>query len=296
MSELDKEYESSLKSIETENKVDRAFYRPIGFRIARALRGTGITPNEITIISIFVGAAAGYCFYFDNIYWNLLGILMLVLANILDCVDGQLARLTGIKSAIGRILDGMAGDVWFTCIYVGFALRLGDLYGITGWFFVPAVASGLSHLVQANITDYYKTLHLYFISKEKGAEFQSPEEIEAKSEKMPKGIGKFFYRLYHGYSELQVSLTPKLQAMLKDMHSKYGDDIPEDIRISFRKKSKELMKTLDLLTFNGRTIVMFIIVLTGMVWLYFVYEIVVLNTVLCICIKRHEKMCAGYLS
>jgi hypothetical protein len=87
-----------------------------------------------------------------------------------------------------------------------------------------------------------------------------------------------------------------LQAMLKDMHSKYGDDIPEDIRISFRKKSKELMKTLDLLTFNGRTIVMFIIVLTGMVWLYFVYEIVVLNTVLCICIKRHEKMCAGYLS
>ena len=35
MSELDKEYEASLKSIETENKIDRIFYRPIGFRIAR---------------------------------------------------------------------------------------------------------------------------------------------------------------------------------------------------------------------------------------------------------------------
>ena len=33
MSELDKEYEASLKSIETENKIDRIFYRPIGFRI-----------------------------------------------------------------------------------------------------------------------------------------------------------------------------------------------------------------------------------------------------------------------
>ena len=49
MSELDKEYEASLKSIETENKIDRIFYRPIGFRIARMLRGTGITPNMIRL-------------------------------------------------------------------------------------------------------------------------------------------------------------------------------------------------------------------------------------------------------
>ena len=63
MSELNKEYEASLKSIETENLVDRIFYRPIGFQIARALRGTGITPNMVTVISIFVGAAAGFLFY-----------------------------------------------------------------------------------------------------------------------------------------------------------------------------------------------------------------------------------------
>ena len=41
MSDLDKEYEASLKSIETENKIDRIFYRPIGFRIARMLREIG---------------------------------------------------------------------------------------------------------------------------------------------------------------------------------------------------------------------------------------------------------------
>ena len=45
MSDLDKEYEASLKSLETENKIDRVFYRPIGFVIARMLKGTGITPN-----------------------------------------------------------------------------------------------------------------------------------------------------------------------------------------------------------------------------------------------------------
>ena len=294
MSNLDKEYEASLKSIETENVVDRAFYRPIGFRIARMLRGTGITPNMVTVISIFVGAAVGFMFYHDNLVYNICGILLLVFANILDCVDGQLARLTGIKSAIGRILDGFAGDIWFASIYVGFALRLSHEYG-TYWFFALAVVSGLSHLVQANITDYYKTLHLYFISKDKGAEFQSLEQVIARHKEMKLGINKTFYFLYRGYTLLQVKATPALQRMLQSLLAKYGDDIPENVRIAFRKQSRELMRYIDLLTFNGRTIVMFIVVLIGEVWVYFLYEIIVLNIVLLLSMRKHEKMCASFI-
>lgn len=294
MSDLDKEYEASLKSIETENVVDRIFYRPIGFRIARMLRGTGITPNMVTIISIFVGAAVGFMFYHDNLIYNICGILLLVFANILDCVDGQLARLTGIKSAIGRILDGFAGDVWFTSIYVGFALRLSHDYG-TDWFFALAVVSGISHLVQANITDYYKTLHLYFISKDKGSEFQSLEQVIARHKEMKLGINKTFYFLYRGYTLLQVKATPSLQLMLRSLHTKYGDNIPDNIRVAFRKQSSKLMKYIDLLTFNGRTIVMFIVVLIGEVWIYFLYEIIVLNIVLWVAMHKHEKMCASFV-
>lgn len=294
MSDLDKEYEASLKSIETENIIDRIFYRPIGFRIARMLRGTGITPNMVTVISIFVGAAVGFMFYHDDLSYTICGILLLIFANILDCVDGQLARLTGIKSAIGRILDGFAGDIWFASIYVGFALRLSHDYG-TDWFFALAVISGLSHLVQANITDYYKTLHLYFISRDKGAEFQTMEQVIARHKEMKLGINKTFYFLYRGYSLLQVKATPALQGMLRNLHVRYGDNIPSDIRVKFRKKSKELMRLIDLLTFNGRTIVMFIVVLTGEVWAYFLYEIIVLNLVLIIAMRKHEKMCANFL-
>lgn len=294
MSELNKEYEASLKSIETENVIDRIFYRPIGFRIARALRGTGVTPNMVTVISIFVGAGTGYFFHFDNIRMAIAGILLLVFANILDCVDGQLARLTGIKSAIGRILDGFAGDIWFASIYIGFALRLAHEYG-TYWFFLLAVLSGLSHLTQANITDYYKTLHLYFISKDKGAEFQSLEQVKAKHKSMGYGINKFFYFLYSWYTMFQVNATPVLQRMLQQLHNRYGDDIPNDIRLAFREKSRRLMRLIDLMTFNGRTLVMFVIVLVGEVWIYFLYEIVVLNIVLFITLRKHEAMCAKFI-
>lgn len=295
MGDLDKEYEASLKSIETENKIDRIFYRPIGFRIARMLRNTQVTPNMVTVISIFVGAGVGFMFYHDNLAYNICGILLLIFANILDCVDGQLARLTGIKSAIGRILDGIAGDIWFASIYIGFALRLTHDYG-TAWFFALAVLSGLSHLVQANITDYYKTLHLYFVSKEKGAEFQSLEQVVAKHKEMKLGLNKAFYFLYRWYTLLQVKATPTLQQMLRSLHAKYGDDIPQNIRLAFRKKSRHLMQYVDFLTFNGRTIVMFVVVLIGEVWVYFLYEIVVLNIILLITMRKHEKMCASFIN
>jgi phosphatidylglycerophosphate synthase len=293
---INKEYEASLKSIETENYPDLWFYRPVGFRIAKMLRNTKVTPNMITVLSIFIGAAAGPLFYSSSRLPVLLGIACLVTANILDCVDGQLARLTGIKSEIGRILDGFAGDIWFTLIYVFLALKLKNEFG-TALFFIPAVIAGISHLVQANITDYYKTLHLYFVSKEKGEEFQSIDEIRSQYRKNKSIIGKVLFFFYIGYTSLQESVTPRLQQMFKNLRSKYGNDIPEDIRFEFRKRSERLMKRcIDFMTFNGRTIVLFIIVPAGHVWLYFFYEAVVLNIILAISIHKHEKICASFIN
>lgn len=297
MSDTKSEYESSLKSIETENKIDRIFYRPLGFVIAKALKNTGVTPNMITILSIFVGLGAGIMFYFPHhLTFTIYGILFLVCANILDCVDGQLARLTGIKSEIGRILDGFAGDLWFFCIYVSLALRLIHEYPQWWYLFFPlAIISGLSHQKQAAMTDYYKTLHLFFLSKEKGKEFESSEQIQARCEKMEPGIIKFFTCGYARYTRSQERLTPKLQQLLHTLKVKYDDNIPENLRLTFRKKSRHLMRYIDFLTFNGRTIVLFIVVLSGYVWLYFAYEIIVLNAILIYVVKRHEKMCANFL-
>ena len=290
---MNEEFKSSLKSIETENKIDLYFYRPIGYQIARVLKHTFITPNMVTVTSIFIGAGAGFMFYFDNLIFNLIGIMLLVTANILDCVDGQLARLSGIKSKIGRILDGIAGDIWFIVIYICLALRLTHEFG-TAWFFVPAVLSGLSHLIQANITDYYKTLHLFFESKEKGSEFQNREQIRAQQQSM-KGIRKMFLSLYLIYTAIQEKTTPTLQLLLVRLQTKYGDDIPQDIRLNFRQESCRLMtKYLDYLTFNGRTVVLFIVILSGYVWIYFVYEIIILNFILFLAIKMHEKMCRKF--
>lgn len=291
---MNAEIESSLKSIETENYIDRVFYRPIGFVIAKALKNTGITPNMITIFSIFVGSGAGIYFYFPySIKYALLGILFLIAANILDCVDGQLARLTGIKSEIGRVLDGFAGDIWFLFIYIAFIHRSNIEFST--WLFIPvALWSAYNHINQAGIIDYYKTLHLFFISKEKGKEFESSESITARMAKMPNGVNKFFTWFYRSYTKNQERQTPELQKMLKRLKDKYGENLPDDVRVAFRKKSVQLMPLLNVLTFNGRTIVLFAAVLLNVVWVYFIWEIVVLSAIKIIALKKHENFCKTF--
>lgn len=292
MNEQDKEYLSSLKSLETENYVDRKFYRPLGFKIAKAIQHTGITPNVVTIISIFVGMGGASMFYFTGqMGFIFLGILGLICANILDCVDGQLARMTGIKSEIGRILDGIAGDLWFLTIYAALSLRLYDEIG-SNWIFVIAILSIFSHFTQAALTDYYKTLHLYFVNPNKGKEFDTPESVQSRLKTMPMGVNKVFTTLYLYYTKLQSKLTPNLGEMVQKLNRAYPEDrIPESLRLRYRQGSIMVMKCLDLLTFNGRSIPLFIILITGHVWFYFLYEIVFLNIILIVSKNQHETLC-----
>ncbi|MCH5238551.1 MAG: CDP-alcohol phosphatidyltransferase family protein, partial [Muribaculaceae bacterium] len=67
----------------------------------------------------------------------------------------------------------------------------------------------------------------------------------------------------------------------KVLRQKYGDEIPAPLRERFRKQSKPLMKYTNMLSFNTRTIALFIAVLVfQMPWLYFAFELTVLNIML----------------
>lgn len=105
--------QSTFKSQDTEEWLDIHFTRPLGLLWANFFNHFNIHPNVVTILSIILGAAAGVMFYYPDMPHTIIGILLLVWANLYDSADGQLARMTGKKTRWGRILDGFAGDVWF---------------------------------------------------------------------------------------------------------------------------------------------------------------------------------------
>ena len=292
-------YLDSLKSMDTEEHIDLAFYRPIGYAWACLARKIGVTPNAITIASIFLGIAAGVAFYFNDIWVNVIGMLLLVWANSFDSADGQLARMTKQYSRIGRILDGMSGDLWFATIYVAICLRenaTSPFFMERPWLiWVIAVVTGLCHAKQAAMADYYRQFHLYFLKGEQGSELDSSALLREKYDKLSwrTDLGaKLVLYFYMGYTRNQESWTPAMQNLRAELRRRYPDgNIPQSFRDAFRSLSLPLMKYTNILSFNWRTIALFCALFARMPWLYFAFELVVLNILLAYMVLRHEKIC-----
>lgn len=303
--ELKQQYNESLKSMDTEERLDLWFYRPLGFAWAVLFAKLGIKPNAVTIASIFLGVAGGILLYFGAqpyIWLNYLGIFLIIWANTYDSADGQLARLTKQYSQIGRILDGLSGDFWAFAIYFSLVFRelhfgdsgLGDFFqqSQNHWIiWTLAISAGICHALQCAIADYYRQFHLFFLKGEGGSELESTDKLDEqiKQSKGFKRITMFFYR---NYTANQERLTPAMQKLRRELKNHFGDNVaPQQFRDDFRKLSLPLMKYTNILTFNTRTIAMFIAVIIRIPWLYFVFELVVLNSLLIYTIMRHESIC-----
>ncbi len=288
--------ESTLKSVDTEEFIDIHFYRPIGYRWALLFSRLGVSPNSVTIASIFIGILSGVCFYPRDLLVNVVGMLLLVWANTFDSADGQLARMTGQKSALGRILDGLAGDIWFIAIYAAICLRLTPEWGLWIWAF--ALLTGLFHSRQAAMADYYRNIHLLFLKGKDGSELSYSPALREGYKKMSwrkDFIYKLFEHFYINYTIKQESMTPRFQRMMTIIREKYRGQAPEWFRSEFREKSLPLMKYTNMLSFNTRVIVLFISLLIDQPWLYFAFEITILNAMLAYMVWRHERVCKFFL-
>jgi len=291
-----KPWDSTLKSLDTEEFIDMRFYRPIGYRWALLFNKLGLSPNFVTVLGIFIGIAAGICFYYQSLYINIIGMLLLVWANMYDSADGQLARMTGKKSALGRILDGLCGDLWFVTIYIAIILRLYPSWGF--WILILAFTTGYFHRMQAALADYYRNAHLFFLKGKSGSELSDSKQLKKNFEKTTwkqNFIFKMFDYFYIGYTKGQESWTPHFQRMMKIIKEKYPNEVPQWFRTAFREKSLPLMKYTNMLSFNTRVIVLFISLFIDKPWLYFVFELTVLNTMLIYMVFKHERMCAGFV-
>lgn len=295
-------YKASLKSMDTEEHIDLFFYRPIGYAWACLARKLGVTPNAITIASIILGIGAGVMFYFPVLWMNVIGMLLLVWANSFDSADGQLARMTKQYSRLGRILDGMAGDIWFATIYVAICLReniTSEFFSNHHWvIWVMAVVTGLCHAKQAAMADYYRQFHLYFLKGEEGSELESLAPLKKQYDALT--WKKNFWKkltmsFYVGYTSQQESMTPAMQALRNELKQRFPDGkVSQSFRDAFRAKSLPLMKYTNILSFNWRTIALFTALFISMPWLYFAFELTVLNILLVYMMLRHESICRRF--
>lgn len=79
----------------------RKFVQPSIDKTAGALLKIGLTANQVTVISFFIGVSSGVFFYFG---FPIIAVSVLCISGYLDAVDGTMARKTK-PSSFGTVMD-----------------------------------------------------------------------------------------------------------------------------------------------------------------------------------------------
>ena len=299
---MNENFKATLKSAETEDWLDLHVIRPFCYYLAVFFNKFDIHPN----------------LYYSG-WWglsmNIIAIVLLMIADILDCTDGQLARLSGKKSRLGRILDGVAGFAWFIPIYHLLVYRFYlhhdiefSLLGIedtqqnviiaTVIAYILGVISGVMGLAgQQRLADYYIQVHLFFLKGEKGAELDnSKRQQEIYDQMTPETHSwaeRYFQKSYIDYTKKQEKVTPQFQRLMQKLHEKFGasENIPESVRKEFHDQSLPVIFWNGLLTFNFRSFWLFVFCLLDIPVMNFVWEIVGMGLLYLYINHRHEAFC-----
>lgn len=153
-----------FKPSDVEELIDRFFHRPLASLLVRVLLPLPVTPNQVTFFSGFLGLLAGALMLLAvwySVAWVAVGGGVLLLSILFDCADGQLARLRGQSSPVGRILDGVMDVAAPLSVFHGFGFFLLSRGGSFAVVWPVGLAAACSLVLHTSQYDGVKNLYLH---------------------------------------------------------------------------------------------------------------------------------------
>lgn len=202
------QYKSSLKVTEAEELVDLVFFRPLAFLLVKIISLTSVTPNQLTFFSMASGIIAGVLISNAVSEPVIAGSLFIILWAVLDCADGQLARLKKNGTPFGRLLDGIADYVSNLAIFIGiYFWGLSNLEFKGLWFVI--IITILLYAAQEVLVDYYRSEYISNYSGKSNFVENEISEFQKEYNSIKNQSGQLFKKLilslYLNYSVLQNS-------------------------------------------------------------------------------------------
>jgi phosphatidylglycerophosphate synthase len=117
-------YSKSTKSVFSDEPVNTYLVRPAADILVRLLYQSSITPNQVTVASTASGIAAAILYLFNAPFLTMLAGLGIVMKDLLDSADGQLARAKQQYSRRGRFLDSLGDFVVNLAVFASITTAL----------------------------------------------------------------------------------------------------------------------------------------------------------------------------
>ena len=260
--DIAKKVKAARKCENLNDPIDNYFWDYVAMFFSRIFIKLHIIPNVITVLSGLAGVAGGLLLMFDTLVWNIVGVLLICLSVVFDVCDGQVARLTKRYSNFGRTLDGLMDSLVYIAIYVALCYRLFPVnipFTTTPWgwwILIPAVVSMYFHSAQSRTVDYYKNMHMYMLGYHN--ELSRSSKIRADIAAAKKGSFEAFrLKMYLSYTKSQEFEAPETQKLLTKIEEAGG--ISPAVSAAYAAKSRKYVPYTNILTFNLRSIVLFIL-------------------------------------
>ncbi len=167
--------------LERANRADDGLYsvavlRRLSKPISALGYARGWSPNSITLASLLIGLVAAGCFALGDRWALILGAVLLQLSLVVDCADGEVARLSGRYSAAGAWLDAATDRVKEYAAYAGLAAGVWTSGGAVWW-----LAGAVMVLQTArHMSDY--TFHQVQVGRETAGVVRSLSDTEDRGE------------------------------------------------------------------------------------------------------------------
>ncbi len=208
---LFEEYKNTLKMLEVEEVLDLIFYRPLAFIFVKSILKTNLTPNHLTIVSIIFGVLGSIMLGLANPTFYILAGIFFIIYDVLDCSDGQLARLKKNGTYIGRILDGFGDYIVSTAAYLGIGFGFATHSDNPLFWWAMTVAAGASNAIHSSILDYYRNRFLDYALNRKSMLGDDLKFFRQEYDRLLTEKGKTFDKamlwIYFKYSAIQLKFS-----------------------------------------------------------------------------------------
>ncbi len=136
--------------------LSRYVFRPLGFLLTWLTIRVGLTSETVSWLSGFVGLIGYLCLISDREQLLPVGIGLLLFFNLLDCVDGSIARTMKTENPYGQFLDSIMGwiDIGFWALIGIMVYRHPDLL----YFSDPMSYGPIFWLAVGGLTCYFFSL------------------------------------------------------------------------------------------------------------------------------------------
>ena len=224
---LFKEYKASLKAVEVEEIFDLIVYRPLAFLFVKATYSTNLTPDRVSVAALLIGSSSGVMFGFGEYTFYIIGAFLYFTSNVLDCADGQIARLKKNGTKVGRIVDGFVDYLVSIFVFAGIGVGLvkqfysheiiliGNLalsWKPSAYIWFVSILGAVSSAIQAFYFDFYRNKFLEIVFGKASNIINEINEYEQEKKRIEENPGsanifeRFLINIYLKYSYLQLKI------------------------------------------------------------------------------------------